>query len=120
MTEQELSDFPKLISLIWGRLMMKKHYDGAALAAMLGIFIAREEGNQELADGSTSLMLKAVDELREEGSGTSAPSSAKPACSFCGRSEPDIHLAAGARAFICNSCVATLKEVFDAESDKRA
>ncbi|HMK79658.1 MAG TPA: ClpX C4-type zinc finger protein [Xanthobacteraceae bacterium] len=53
---------------------------------------------------------KAIDDLVEK----VIPECAKatPACSFCGRGEPEVRLAAGARAFICNSCVATLGDVF--------
>lgn len=33
-------------------------------------------------------------------------------CSFCGGTEPQVRLAAGANGFICDSCVRTLGEVF--------
>lgn len=37
---------------------------------------------------------------------------AEPACSFCGRTRPDVRLGAGPSAFICDSCVAAFASVF--------
>jgi RNA polymerase-binding transcription factor DksA len=33
-------------------------------------------------------------------------------CSFCGRQTPEVRLAAGPEAFICNECASTLSDVF--------
>ncbi len=118
MSEYQPMEISKLISLLWGKLMMETRYQSAMLAALLGYVVSREQGDDELANGSMSLMFKAVDELRNQsGKGSTRGDVEKAACSFCGRSEPEVRLAAGARGFICDSCVATLNEAFGSKTD---
>jgi hypothetical protein len=42
------------------------------------------------------------------------PDSPEPSCSFCQRTAPEVRLAAGPDVFICDECVSTLGDVFDA------
>ena len=35
------------------------------------------------------------------------------ACSFCGETEPDVRIMAGARAFICDKCARLIAKFFD-------
>jgi hypothetical protein len=87
--------------------MKQQRFQSAALVALLGSLLSREQFNEELAAGWQPLLLKAVDELRAEPKAAGAD---KPACSFCGRAEPEVRLGAG--AFICDACVATFSEIF--------
>jgi hypothetical protein len=106
-----------LVALIWGKLMMEKHYHGAALASLLGVFVSRNKDDKEFESGSFQLLFKAVDELRNENQ-KNVPLTTAPACSFCGRSEPDVRLAGGAHGFICDACVNTLSDVFTTTKPK--
>lgn len=113
MTDSPRPDLPRLLVSVWGELMMQKRFQSAALVALLGYFLSREQANEELETGSMPLMFKAVEELRDElHPHAKSAADEQPACSFCGRGEPEVRLAAGARAFICDACVATLTEVF--------
>lgn len=44
------------------------------------------------------------------------PRTAEPACSFCGRTRPEVRLGAGPRAFICDQCVGAFESMFKAAS----
>lgn len=116
MTDEAPIPLPRLIGLVWGRLMMQERYQSAAFVALLAYFLSREEHDDELESGSMPLLLKAIDELRGAQDERPGSSSAELlACSFCGRGEPEVRLAAGARAFICDACVSTLSETFSAD-----
>jgi len=104
-------ELPRLIAMAWGERMKQQRFQSAALVALLGYLLSREQANEELEAGWMPLMLTAVDELRGEPHQQAAGDD-KPACSFCGRGEPEVRLAAGARAFICDACVSTFSDVF--------
>ena len=39
---------------------------------------------------------------------------ADPACSFCGKSQPEVRMGAGPAAFICNECADAFAKIFEA------
>ena len=102
----------QLMSLAWGKLMMRKQFVGASAVAILGYFLAQEEQDKGLRDVSLSTLLKSIEELKSQESKTPSTEASR-SCSFCGRTEPEVKLAAGPSAFICNECVRTLAGVFD-------
>lgn len=115
MTDETPIPLPRLISMVWGRLMMQQRYQSAAFVALLAHFLSREQSDEELETGSMPLLLKSIDELRgAPDERATSPGAGPMACSFCGRGQPEVRLAAGARAFICDSCVSTLNETFSA------
>jgi ClpX C4-type zinc finger len=109
VTDMPPLDLPRLIGLVWGELMKQQRFQSAALVTLLAYLLSREQEDEELAAGWQPLLLKAIDELRAKPKAAGAD---KPACSFCGRAEPEVRLGAGAGAFICDGCVATFSEVF--------
>jgi ClpX C4-type zinc finger protein len=111
-------DLEHLLSATWGKLMMQDHVPAAALVALVGYVVAREKQDEQLRDGSLSILFKAVDELKAKHSGGSEQPA--PVCSFCGLGKPEVRLAAGASGFICESCVAMLTEVFANEQDNQS
>ena len=108
MPDEERPGLPTLITAVWGRLMMEKEYRGAALAALLGHFVAHDECNKEAQRTWSSFLFEAVKDIQSE----QRDAQAIPSCSFCGRREPDVRLAAGADAFICDDCVNNLAKFF--------
>jgi hypothetical protein len=63
------------------------------------------------------LLYQTLAGLIQESAASLAPKAARPAtpaCSFCGKSAPDVRLGAGPSAFICNECVATFAGILDA------
>jgi hypothetical protein len=114
MADGERIELPRLILTLWGRLMMEKRFHAAAMAGLLGHLVSHETGDKDLEAGATDWITKAMDELRAERSGDQA-AKGQPACSFCGRSEPEVRLAAGPGVFICDSCVGSLNQLFTSE-----
>lgn len=105
----------QLMSLAWGKLMMQKRFMGASAVALLGYFLAQEAKDEEFRDVSLSTLFKAMEELKSQQDATPS-AEPRPSCSFCGKTEPAIQLAAGPNAFICNECVENLASVFDQKS----
>jgi hypothetical protein len=106
----------QLLSLTWGELMMQKRFAGAAGIAILSYFLAQEEKDEDRRRLSLSILLKSIEELKLEQPQIETEKR-DPSCSFCGRSEPEVRLAAGPDAFICDGCVSTLNEIFGKDRD---
>jgi len=104
-------ELPRLIAMAWGELMKQQRFQSAALMALLAYLLSREQADEELEAGWMPLMLTAVDELR--GTQPEPAAADDKACSFCFRREREVRLAAGARVFICDGCVATFSEIFE-------
>ena len=110
-------DHPPLyakIAVLHALLIAEKHFVGAISLGVIAHNIARETKDQMLEDlshawMSTGLSIWKGDDSHQQGDSAER----EPACSFCGRKPPEIRLAAGAKAFICDSCVLTLGEAFD-------
>lgn len=101
------------LSSLWIRLVSQKQYNAALLTGYLGYVISLETKDDELKVRAASWIEGAMQGIRESlGLEVSHDVSSSPSCSFCGRGEPEVQLAAGAKAFICNSCVGTVSAVF--------
>ena len=114
MTDDQPMQLDQLLALTWGKLMMQKQYPAAASVAILSYFLAREGQDENRRRGSLSILFKSIEELRSaEGGGETGPGKLSASCSFCGRCEPEVKLAAGVDSFICNSCVETFHDLFE-------
>lgn len=107
MTDEEFPRLPQQISGLWGRLMMGKHFEAAALVGLLAHFLSKETKDPDL-NGGLSLALTAVDEIKERDAGETA--STEEVCSFCGGKRPEVRLVGGAKGFICKTCAETALE----------
>jgi hypothetical protein len=63
MADEDIPNVEKLITLLWGRLMLEKRYSSAASVALLGYRLGEEKQDEELKAGALSLITKAMDEL---------------------------------------------------------
>lgn len=107
MTDEEPLRIPKIISLLWGRLMMAKQYEAATLVGLLAHFLHAETKDPELK-GGLSLAISAIDEIKEREAG--GTTSGEEVCSFCGGKRPEVRLVGGAKGFICKACAETSLE----------
>jgi ClpX C4-type zinc finger len=116
MTELPPIDVGRYLACVWGKLMMQKQFNNALLTGFLGHLVALETQDAELKSGAATWIEKTMQEFTEAQNDKArhAPESSHT-CSFCGRGESEVRLAAGAKAFICNSCVTTLNEFFSKE-----
>ena len=93
----------EMASDIWQSGMDSGDFNSAILTGMSAYILLRAQNSEQLAQGALSLVHVAIE------------ASQRPAgrrgdelnCSFCGRREPEVRLAAGPSAFICNMCVET-------------
>jgi len=97
----------------WVEASETKRYHEALLYAIVSYLLSREYKDAQAEHNAITMMnsgcvhiVEALLEKRKEAR------KGQTACSFCGKTEPDITLAAGPHAFICNECVATFSEVF--------
>jgi hypothetical protein len=107
------NDIVKLLLPAWRRAMDEGRHRDGVLTAILGYFVLRERKDDTYDKMPLYWMQKATFLILEEFHNAFKEAN-KGNCSFCGRTEPDVRLAAGPSAFICDSCVATLGEVFKA------
>src|SRR5713101_2668130 len=103
--------FPNL-SLEWENALNEKRPRDVILSGVVAYILFREKGDQTLQHATLTCVRKAIDDLLREDAAGEHPHTPQNLCSFCGRGEPAVRLAAGARGFICDSCVATLSEFF--------
>ena len=110
-------DHPPLyekIASLHALLLSENHFVEAISLGVIAHNIAKETKDhmlEELAQMwlSTPLSLWKGDDSASQRD----PAGSEPVCSFCGRKPPAVRLAAGAKAFICDSCVQTLGEAFN-------
>lgn len=104
MQDDSTSELFRIASDIWQEFIDRREYDAAIESAIATYGIMRARKVQRLARGALNLIHVSI-ELSSPGDGRSED---VVSCSFCGRGEPDVRLAAGAKAFICHPCVTTL------------
>ena len=110
--------FETLASNWAGALGEKRHHE-AILTALLGYFVFREKKHERFERETLTWIHTTIENLQtKENLQTEGRDVVQPSCSFCGRGEPEVRLAAGPEVFICDSCVATLSDVFGRESGK--
>ncbi len=91
--------------------LKEKRYHDALLTRILGYVLFHEQKDHVFETAALVGLRQVLDSVLN-GALEQQAQLGRPACSFCFKTEPDVRLAAGAAAFICNSCVATFAEVF--------
>lgn len=98
----------------WETTLREKRHSDAALNAFLGSLLFREMNEQALQSASLTHAEKAIQQLQKDLLGqNSIAINSERICSFCNKAEPEVRLAAGPTAFICNECVKKLNTFFD-------
>jgi hypothetical protein len=108
---QESEKLFEIASDIWQSRMTEGNFHDAILVGMSTYILLRMQNDEKLSPGALNLVHVAI-ETTDRTSGKQGLSD-DMSCSFCGRREPEIKLAAGPNAFICNMCVEALAGVFN-------
>jgi hypothetical protein len=115
MNELRNGDLFVALSTTWDAAINEGRPRDVILGALLANMYFRETRDEPFEHGVLIYVRKAIDDILEA-VGKSVSDRPTHACSFCGRTEPDVRLAAGATSFICDSCVSTLADVFGRSS----
>jgi hypothetical protein len=113
MTEPNLDLLFEKLSLTWETALNEKRPSDVIVSGILGYLFFRDNGNVPCEQASLVTVKKAIDDLLAEASPGPTVDRSAPACSFCGRGEPRVRLVAGAKGFICDSCVSVISDVFN-------
>jgi hypothetical protein len=113
MAYYQESDLTELLIVLSGKLIAEGRFEAAMSLSLLSHHLAIDMENEDLKSMARTWLSMAFEGWNEETKDVSAVrASETPSCSFCGRREPEVRLAAGAKAFICDSCVKLLTGVF--------
>ena len=91
---------------LWKSLFKAGHLQSAASLTTAAYSIALDTEDEMLESLAVAWWTTLVTKRNSE---KSLP--AKRACSFCCKEEPDVRLAAGPDAFICNECITSLSDI---------
>jgi hypothetical protein len=105
MENRTLDELPDVLRAVCLKSFEQKRFDDALLNSFAAYLLSRDIKNEE-SERIALVMIKGAAECLLPSKGQ------ENQCSFCGRSPPEIRLAGGPDALICDSCVATLSEVF--------
>jgi hypothetical protein len=111
MDNSELEKFAGQLTSIWMRAFEEKRFHDALVTAFASFLISREMKYEDLEPSFLAAMRAAIERLLPSDS-----SAKKDECSFCGRHPPDVRLAAGPNAFICDACVTMFSQMFPASN----
>jgi hypothetical protein len=103
----------RIASDAWQQFMDREQLHSAVVTGISAYLSLREMEAGQLAEGALGLIHVAIDAITR----IDGDQREKVACSFCGRGEPEVRLAAGPKAFICDSCVNDLSNVFADRKD---
>src|ERR1051326_3522703 len=95
--------FEQLTSL-WMRAFEEKRFEDALFCSFANYLVSCEARDEEYQKTSLVALQGAVEALLPESEAE------KDECSFCGRRPPEVRLAAGPSAFICNECAKMLMD----------
>jgi hypothetical protein len=120
VTKTQSKDFISALSGIWGQALQDKRYHDALLVGLCGYLFCHDRNDKALETVALSWIRKASEPIQQQARDTREQGRKKQnICSFCSRGEPEVKLAAGPAAFICDSCVKMLSKVFKSQkSDK--
>jgi hypothetical protein len=94
------------------KALSAKRYHEVLLGGLSAYLYFREKEEKLLERGMLAYLRVAIDALSVDGDPGQSILMGQHECSFCGRREPDVRLAAGAKGFICDACVLLLGELF--------
>jgi len=111
MTDRDSKSIPdmlthEMLTPIWMKAFEERRDEDALLLALVGYIISREKYSRDEQIAALLALRAVIDKLAPK-------AEAEERCSFCGRRPPLVRIAAGPGAFICDSCVSTLSDVFN-------
>jgi hypothetical protein len=113
MEESDLTKVFELLAANWARAHTDRRYHDALVTGIVGYLVFREMKLQGFdTEALTWIQSTIADSLTAERD-AAASSGSEPPCSFCGRTRPEVRIAAGANGFICNLCVDALNRVLN-------
>lgn len=116
MDDSELKTLMGTVAEICARAIVEKNYSESILVGTLGYTLFHRAEHTTFAHAALGFVSDAIAFVTDSpDQQLSRALIEEPSCSFCGRRRPEVKLAAGAKAFICDSCVALLAGVFAAD-----
>lgn len=112
MNEPSLDLLFENLSRTWETALKEKRPRDVIVSGILGYLFFRDNGNFTYEHASLVTVRKAIDDVLVEALPGQTAGRSEPVCSFCGRGEPQVPLVAGAKGFICDSCVSLVSDVF--------
>jgi hypothetical protein len=106
MSHFKPDDFYQGFGAVLEKALHDQRYHEVLLGSLSAYLFFREREEKSLEKDMLLYVRRAIDALSPDHE-----------CSFCGRREPDVRLAAGAKGFICDDCVGLLGELFHPKSD---
>jgi hypothetical protein len=103
------SELFRVCSDLWQEAIDRKDFHAAVAAGISAYLVLHRRNEDQLAKGALSLMHVAIDGIMD----SHRTVRDEMACSFCGRSGPDVRLGAAPDACICSECVAALDQAFN-------
>jgi hypothetical protein len=98
----------RVCSDMWQAAVDAKDFHAAVAAGISAYVVLHANGEAQLAQGALNLIYVAIGQIT-----FSDENSSDHACSFCGKSGPEVKLGAGSDAFICSECVALFHSTFN-------
>src|ERR1700730_11205115 len=98
---QESEKLFEMASDLWQSSMDGRDFHGAILTGISAYILLRAQNSERLAPGALNLVHVAIEASQRP----TSEQGHEMSCSFCGRREPEVVLAAGPSSFICNMCV---------------
>jgi ClpX C4-type zinc finger len=95
---QESEKLFEMASDVWQSAIDSGDFNTAILTGMSAYILLRAQNNERLAQGALNLVHVAIEVSQR----TAGEKDHESSCSFCGRREPEVKLAAGPSAFICD------------------
>jgi hypothetical protein len=112
MSDTHLDPLFENLSLTWETAMKEKRPRDVIDSGLLAYHFFRDKGDFACEHASLLIVRTAIDDILANAFPNQKKDQSQPACSFCGRSEPQVRLVAGAHGFICDSCVSLVSDVF--------
>jgi ClpX C4-type zinc finger len=107
------NDLISVLEPLWGHALQAKKFHDALIIGLLGYVFFHEHKDKSLETVALMQIMRACESILSKRQEARKKNTKKGnTCSFCGRSEPEVHLAAGISGFICDSCVEMLHGVF--------
>ncbi|MEQ9246710.1 MAG: ClpX C4-type zinc finger protein [Nitratireductor sp.] len=90
--------------------MRQKQFGNAMITSVLTYLLAESMGEEQLKNGAISWLKLS---LSAKDSKYTSQSESELSCSFCGKQQPEVKLAAGSGGIICNMCAKNFTAIFE-------
>lgn len=112
MSEPNFDLLFEKLTVAWETALNEKRPRDVIVSGVLGYLLFRDKGSLPQEHASLLTVRQAIDDLLAGALPAETVGGSEPVCSFCGRGEPQVRLVAGAKGFICDSCVSLVSDVF--------